>query len=217
VGEFQVGQGDISPSAVRAENDSVVVVAPFAPGLKQLSYAYRLPPASFPLAIPLLHDVMVLEVLLEEPTATVQGAKLKPEQAVSVQGRTFARWLAHDVPANAVLRITVAAAARRGLGKRWLAALAMAIALAMLLALALALRRRRVSVAPAPTTAPAPSADFAPSPDGAEALARAIAQLDTDFEQAGTPSATARAAYESRRGELKARLAAALDARRRGA
>jgi hypothetical protein len=205
---FSVGQSDISPRAVRAAGGRVEVVAPMAPGLKQLSFSYRVPAKSFPLSIPMTYPVGVLEVLAEDPRATVSGPKLKRAEAVSISGRQFTRYLAQDVPASAVLRVDAPTGTDASRQQRYFIIIAIAIGAAMVAVLAFVLARR----APRAVVVGHP----APSPvDGdAEHLAREIAALDARFEQQADPSADARATYERERDGLKRLLARALDARR---
>jgi hypothetical protein len=83
--------------------------------------------------------------------------------------------------------------------------LAIALGAAMLVALAasFALRRRRAAVPLAPITMP--------STKSVDGLARAIAELDSEFERRESLSEVERAAYRARRDELKQHLARALD------
>ncbi len=208
---FQVGQTDVSPNAIRADSGRVEVVAPFAPGLKQLSFAYRVPPSSFPLAIPIERPTTILEVLLEEPAAGVTGAKISAVQPVSVEGRGFHRFLGHDVPANEVLTITVPTAGGTSKRALYLAGIAIAVGAAMLIALATAFTRRARPVVPLALG----EVPIAMTADGPEAIARTIAALDADFERSGTHDAREHAAYRAQRDVLKRRLAVALDAQRR--
>jgi hypothetical protein len=208
--DFQVGQGDISPSAIHQERGRVVVVAPFAPGLKQLSFAYRLPASAFPLSVPIVGGATVLEVLTEEPRAEVSGPRVKETSVASIEGRTFRRFLAQDVPANAVVRIRTPPVSTTTANQLYLAGIAVAIGAAMLIALAASFARRahRATVAWPPRAASAQSVDQ---------LARSIADLDSEFERNARPSASDREAYHARRVELKQRLARALDESRRRA
>ncbi|HET7623080.1 MAG TPA: hypothetical protein VFK39_14340 [Gemmatimonadaceae bacterium] len=214
--DFQLAQADISPSSIRADSGRVSSVAPFAPGLKQISFAYFLPESAFPLEIPLTDSVPVLEVLLEEPGARATGARLSQVAAVSLEGRNFNRFLAQDAPRNAVLTITAPAPGTPPLSERFQVVLVAVIALVMFGALAVTFSRRRaaagtpggsVAVAAAPPPVPA---------EGEEAarIAREIAELDAAHERNGKGGAEADEAYRARRAELKQALAAALDAHR---
>jgi hypothetical protein len=105
--QFRVGQGDISADAVAVVRNTAQVFAPFAPGLKQLSFNYQLPADAFPLARTLTAGATVLEVLVEEPGARVEAPRVRQVNSVAMEGRAFARYLAQDVPANAVVRVSV--------------------------------------------------------------------------------------------------------------
>lgn len=104
---FQVGQGDVSADAVSVISRRVAVYAPIAPGLKQMSFAYTLPPSSFPLARQLPTGPVVLEVLLEEPGARATGVPLRRQAPVTVEGRVFQRFLGQDIGSGAILRVNV--------------------------------------------------------------------------------------------------------------
>jgi hypothetical protein len=217
--DFELAQADISPSSVQADSGRVSSVAPFAPGLKQISFAYRLPESAFPLDIPLSDSVPVLEVLLEEPAAKVSGARLTQVAPAALEGRTFNRFLAQDAPRNAVFTIVAPAAGAPPLDRRYQAVLLAIIAILMLGALAMAFSRRRVVARPyggAVGFAATGERLLPAQADGAEAarLARAIAELDAEHERDGSRGAAADAAYRAQRDDLKRALAAELDARR---
>jgi hypothetical protein len=200
----QVGESDISPAAVSASQGRVRVTAPFAPGLKQLSFSYTVPQSSFPLRIPLEVGVTVLELLLEEPRAEARGATLKPQQPATLERRIFQRYLGADAPAGSSIEVhvpvVVAAANER---VYWEIAGALAVVMAGGLAAWYARARRRRDLGGAVSRGAAPTAT--------EALAREIARLDSEFERAGVASDAARVAYEERRRELKRELASVLD------
>ena len=203
--DFQVGQGDFAPQTIRQDGERVLVSAPFAPGLKQLSFAYRLPQSSFPVSYPMGEGTTVLEVLLEEPGATATGPSLERVESVTVEGRGFRRFLAQNVPARSVVRITAPVVATSGDRARWLWIVGVGIAVTMMGALMLALvRRRRAPGRAARASTPMPGAE------SAEVLARTIASLDEEFEKIANPDAARREAYEKERAALKTRLARAL-------
>lgn len=201
---FSVGEGDFSADAVTKEGTRVVVTAPIAPGIKQLSFSYDLPASAFPLSIPGEHATDVLEVLVEDPNAVVSGAGIGEVDPVEVEGRSLRRFVAREVAPSAVVRIDAPRATRLSRAT-YIAIVATALGAAMLLVLARSARRRR-RAGPA-TSAPAGWRD------DPEALARRIAALDADFERADGVSDETRAAYEATRADLKARLARALAAR----
>ena len=195
---FTAGQGDVSASSLQRRGDSVVLLAPFSPGVKQLSFSYALDQRAFPLEFTLDRQNGLLEVLLEEPGASVRSPSLRSQGNATTQGRTFKRFLAQNPPAGERVRIDVpstAFAARSTL----VTAVAVGIMLAMIGALWVAYRRGRV-IRP-PTTRTQPEESVA-------TLASAIAVLDARRE-ANDPSLSS-ADYDAERAALKARLAARL-------
>ena len=140
--DFRVSQGDIAASAVTNVNGLVSVFAPLAPGLKQLSFSYSLPATSFPLKLPLEKATGIYEILIEEKAGTVTGPRLKEVDSVTVDERSFRRFLASDMPANSVAVIDLPVPPRRSIDPRFLVAITLLLGGAMVLALARALRRR---------------------------------------------------------------------------
>lgn len=200
---FSPGQGDVAASALTRRGDHVELLAPFGPGIKQLSFSYVLKDDAFPLRMTVDRQTSVLEVLLEEQAAQARGTSLHSQGSVSTQGRTFKRFLAQGAPAGETIRIDVptAAGATR---VNVVIAVVVVIVLAMAAALWRALSRR----APAPAVvATGASVDAPSTPD---ALVAAIAALDARRE-AGDETLDV-AHYTAERAALKARLAAALAA-----
>jgi hypothetical protein len=204
---FRVGDGDISADAVTTSGGRVNVEAPIAPGLKQLSFSYDLPPNAFPLAIPGERHTDVLEVLVEDSLGTATGAGLAEVDPVSVDERRFRRFMARDVAPSSVVRIEIAKPSRIT-RTAFIAMVALALGAAMLVVLARTTWRRGGRRGGVGQYEPAWSRD----PD---ALARRIAALDADFERSASPAPEARETYELKRADLKARLADAI-ARRGG-
>jgi hypothetical protein len=136
-----VADGDVPAAAVKFIDSRALVYAPFAPGMKQLAFHYDLSPDAFPLKIPVEHGAVVLEVLVEEPTATVTGAKLRSVAPVAIEGHEFRRFLAADVPANAVAVVGVPET-KKPPALLFVAGLTLLIGGAMTATLARALRRR---------------------------------------------------------------------------
>jgi hypothetical protein len=200
----QAGESDVSAAAIAASNGRVRVTAPFAPGLKQLSFSYTVPQSAFPLHVPLEQGATVLELLLEEPKAQARGATLKPVAPATIERRVFQRYLGADAPAGASIEIAVPViqAAANVRVYWWIAGVLAALMAAGFIAWYARARRSSALAAPG---------SRAPIPDATETLARAIASLDAEFERAGAADATARAAYEERRRALKRELATALD------
>jgi hypothetical protein len=105
--EVVVGQGDVPADATASVQGLLKVFAPFAPGLKQLSFSYKIAKESFPLAFSLERASDVLEVLVEEPSATVSGAALQNAGPVAADGRTFKRFLGQNIAAGGQMTISV--------------------------------------------------------------------------------------------------------------
>jgi hypothetical protein len=143
----RAGQGDVSADAVTVVHNDFEVFAPIAPGLKQISFTYTLPSSAFPLARTSAATVSVMEILLEEPTARAEAPRLREVDPVSIQGRTFRRFIAQDVPAGSAARVIVPViiSDRRTL---YFALVLTAIGAAMLAALARAFTRRPRPVLP---------------------------------------------------------------------
>jgi len=140
--DFQVSQGDIPAAAVAFERAHVLVFAPIAPGLAQLAFTYNLPASAFPLSVSIESPTQILEVLVEDERGTVSGARLKEKDPVALEKRSFRRFLADDVPLNAVAVINLPPSVRPTVDRRFLVILTLVIGGAMILALARALNRR---------------------------------------------------------------------------
>jgi hypothetical protein len=193
---FKGGQGDVSPEALAVRDGRVVMLAPFGPGVKQLSYSYLLDEGAFPLRFKLERPASVVEVLLEEEGAQARSATLHSTGNASTQGRTFKRFLSQGALAGEELRIDVPTRAF-ATRTRVLAGLAIVIGLAMAAALARALLGR---------SAARRAAERVPPPS--ESLLAALAVLDTRHE-AGDATLTSEG-YASERAALKSALTAAL-------
>lgn len=195
---FQPGQGDVAADAITAADGRVEVFAPFAPGIKQLTYQYMLPSGAFPLHLPLERQTSVLELLVEEPTATVRVAGVREVNPVSVQGRTFRRFMGQDLPSSAV--VDIAPPAMGGDARSlYFTLLLGAVGAAMLVALARAYSRR-----------PQLAASMGRASWPGEGLAAAIADLDDGFARRAAPTGAEREAYSARRSALKAQLTTVL-------
>lgn len=194
--DVRVGEGDVPAEATRAERGRLLVFAPVAPGLKQLSISYTIGDDDIPLTAPVRDSTDVLEVLLEEPGATAEGPGLRDLGDVTSEGRRFRRYLAQDVPGGSTVRLVMPEAP---LSARWgvyVTVLLAVLAVVMLGALARVLLRPRRAVVFAPIA----------SQRASDRIAREIALLDEQIA-AGAASGAA-----EQRGKLKARLVRALAA-----
>ena len=140
---FRVSQGDIPADAVSFTNGRVNVFAPLAPGIKQLSFSYSVPASLFPLRLPFESRTDVYEVLIEDEAGTVSGPNIKETDPVTVEARSFRRFLGADVPRSSIAVIDLPPAApARSIDPRYMVALTLLIGGVMIVALARALRRR---------------------------------------------------------------------------
>ena len=204
--DFSSGPKLTSNEAIRLVDGRVAAFAPVAPGLKRLAFTYSLPPKAFPASFLIEQPTQLLELLLEDQGGAIEGAGLTEMSPTAIEGRTFRRFQAQDVPAGAVVTVRVPAAPVARAARTAVPILAIAIVMAG--ALVLALRRRR---APPRVAVVAPRGD-----DRAEALARQIAELDTDFASRIDAGESERTAYAERRAALKRELAERLAPHRGG-
>lgn len=196
-----VAPGDVAAAAVVFRDGRAELYAPISPGVRQFVITYGVPIATTALSIPVERELAVLEVLLEEPRATVDGAGLREVAPAAIEDRQFHRFLAQDAPANAVVRVTVPAPVSQSRPVVWV--LGVVVAAVMATALAVWLIRRRQA-------GPAGGAVLAAEPSRVEPLIAELATLDARFEREPTPAAETRIAYDRKRADLKARIAAAL-------
>jgi hypothetical protein len=189
-GDLQVGESELSPDAVVREGDSVKVVAPLAPGQKQLTLEYAVMPVRGRLEFPVGSGETPVNLLLEERDARVSGGALALADSQVIEGRSFRRWTG-VVPAGGTLIVALGGADS---APSWpvLPVLVGAVATALALAGWRLLRR-----------SPTPAATAA-SP---ERLLDAIAALDARYGgRRAEVSADEWARYEAERATLKARL-----------
>lgn len=193
---MRVAPGDVAAGAVTFRPGRAELFAPLSPGLRQLVLTYTLPGRRFPVSIPVERETGVLEVLLEDPRASVRAPGLTEVAPATIDGRTFRRFLAQDVPRSAIL-VMDAPAPPADTGT---AVTILLVAFTALMAGSLVYwfaRRRDGSAAPVP----------AGTTSGA--LIAELAALDARFERE-TPDAASRERYETARASLKARIASAL-------
>jgi hypothetical protein len=191
-----VAPGDVSAATVTFRAGRAELYAPMSPGVRQVALTYLLDAKSFPLSVPLQRKAALLEVLLEEPRASVEGARLTEVAPATIEGRQFRRFLAQDAEANAVMRVTAPEPVQRT--RRGLAWLGVGTAAVMLIAAMIWLRRNRRGIRVANGQRPRERES--------ESLIAQIAALDAQFERAPSD----RANYDAKRAALKSQLARAL-------
>src|SRR5690348_11017019 len=192
--------GEIAPSSVSFTNGIVRLYAPVSPGARQLSYAYEVPKSALPLSFSIEQPTSVLEVLLEEPHATVTGGNIAEVAPTSSGGRSFRRFLGQSIPVPNVVQIDVPFTIGDA-RTRFFVAVAAVCGAAMIGAMLFATRRRRVVARGPALPVHSPAADE---------LLQAIAQLDARFEQGNHATPDQRIQYDAERARLKSRLASAL-------
>ncbi len=198
---FRVGEGDVPSEAVHRVGDSLLVRAPFPPGIKQVVVVYVVPQGMRTLRVPIDQPTARLEVLVEDSLANASGAALAAANPLQLEGRTFRHFSSTRVVRGETAEIAFGVAGG-GRNLTW-----MAIVLSALLLASggyVAARRRGVA-------APAPGGAAPPAEADQDALLRQIVALDERYaaRQAETPPEEW-SAYQSKRASLKARLAGRL-------
>lgn len=183
------GEQGVSGSALRLVDGRVLLLAPFSPGIRQFAFTYRVPAGEASLRLPIERPTGALEVMLEEPTASATAPGLAEVEPMAVEGRTFRRFVAANVPGNGVLAVEMPPPppSSRAI---YIAVTVISVGVLMLLVLARAFARRG-----------------APRPRGGIALPSAtleqrIAALDAAFARFPEPSDEAREAYGAQRAAL---------------
>jgi hypothetical protein len=103
---LDLSESDFSREAVARRGDSVIVIAPFAPGEKQLTVQYLIPSGRSAVELPFGRPGAAINVLAEEKDARVTGGGLVPADSQVIQGRSFRRWTG-VAPAGDVARIVL--------------------------------------------------------------------------------------------------------------
>ena len=183
------GGGDLPAEAFRFEGGNADLLVPFPPGSRQLVLTYAIPGRS--VSIPVADPVTTLEVLLEGAGGTVSGAGLAPEDAVSMEGRTFQRFTAASVRAGSAFVVEGIGGGGGRAGRVALLAVA-----AIAVALGIVVGRRGSSPA-------APIAGPRTTPD---AIARQIAALDHVYAAPERQSGPGGDHYRARRSALMGQL-----------
>jgi len=187
----RVGQSDFSAEAVRFTGGRVRLFAPFAPGLKQISYSYVVPAKVKDFSLLIGADATVLEVLVEDPLAKVEGPGITAAPQAAMNGRAFARYLAQDVKASTIVRVHAPTAAVSSGRDIKVFIVVAALGAGLLVGLATAMMRRPLS-----TRSQVVAADAA-------SLRAQLAALEESFGNLETPTAEQRADHWQRRAHLK--------------
>ena len=107
-GQFQGGQGDISPEAMVFRNDSVHVLGPIPPGpAKQLSYGYSLPPTAKQLVLPIDQPTAEVNLLIEDTAAVVTAPGVESLGVKEIEQRRFAAYRAGPLAAGDKVEIAL--------------------------------------------------------------------------------------------------------------
>jgi hypothetical protein len=180
---FQPGEGDVSADALTFKDDAVQLLAPIAPGEKQLLYTYQLPSGPGTVRIPLAERVGAMNILLEEFDRRVTGGGITRGDSQAIEGRSFRQWSGVG-PAGSVIAIDFPS-----LGTRWVLptlVIGFAASLAWVALRVFAGRRQPI---PAPAAAP---------------LLDQLARLDARYrEREAEVPAEEWARYQSERRRLK--------------
>lgn len=193
----RANQGDFTGSSVRFSPGAVDVLAPIAPGVRQLVLAYDLAARDFPMELGLDDSASVFEILLEESTGRVEGGSLDSRGPVTVEGRVFQRFTGRDIPAGMSFSIMVPTRAASAVPV-WFPGLILGL---LSLGGVLWMARRR----PRPVALAAAPVAGGPGAWNADQLREALAGVDTALASRGINDA-ARPALLEYREELHAAL-----------
>jgi hypothetical protein len=191
---FEVAESDFSREALARRGDSVMLLAPFAPGEKQITVQYLIPSDQASVELPLTQVRTSINVLAEETGVRVNGSGIVLADSQVLQGRTFHRWTG-TAQSGTVLRISMPGTGRT---PRWL--LLVPVSVLTLVLIGAGWRSLRKPRPPAAITGE---------------LIDAIAALDVRY--AGRESETSKEEWQSylaERAGIKARLEASLAAGR---
>ena len=93
--QFQAGQGDISPEAMKRVGDRVFVLGAIPPGqVKQLTYGYTLPAGGGRLPIPIDQPTRDVNLLIEDTVAAVEAPGVESLGVQQIEQRRFAAYRA---------------------------------------------------------------------------------------------------------------------------
>lgn len=188
---FRVGDGDLSPDAVRFEDGALLVYSPVPPGEHLYMIQYELEDLEF--SLPLPGTTETLEVLMKEPAPDVTLGGLERRQPVQLEPEVFyARWRADDV-ADRVVRVQRDEQGTPNDPRAWLG---VALALVLLGAAIWAVRRTEAPDGP----------ELAAGGDRRREILLEVARRDEEFEALDNPDAEARDRFRKRRAALLQQL-----------
>lgn len=94
--DFQVGQSDFAPDAIRFSNGRVEVYSPLPPGERLMMIGYRIPDLGFSLPMP--GTTVQMEVLIREPAPEVEFHPLSLSEPMEIEGgSSFRRYAGEDL------------------------------------------------------------------------------------------------------------------------
>jgi len=92
--QLQIGEGDVSPEAVRRRADAAALFGTIAPGaIRQLTATYILPAGTRVIEVPLTQWTGQLDLLVEGAGASVSAAGIEPVGTEVLEGRTLQRFV----------------------------------------------------------------------------------------------------------------------------
>lgn len=173
---FELIESDLATDVVNFSGNVLSIYAPLPQGQRQITVQYQLPAGVRRWVIPVSDSVVAMNVLAEEPTATLVGALVAADSQL-VQAKRFSRWHGAVAPGASVVLIFDFTGT-----PSWVLP-ALVASLAVPLVGALALLRRRVR---RPVVVTAPGAGRSRLPPHGEALLQRIASLDAAFAGGAT-------------------------------
>jgi hypothetical protein len=101
---LELSESDFSRDAVSRRGDSVMVIAPLAPGDKQLTVQYVIPSSRSGIELSVASSGATINVMAEEPAVRVTGEGIAQADSQVLQGRSFRRWTG-VAQSSSVLRV----------------------------------------------------------------------------------------------------------------
>lgn len=192
----QSSGGDVPTEALQFGDGVVTLQAPFPPGARQLVLSYLMP-RSAPIEVAVTEPTGRMELLVEGGGSTVSGSGLVAEAPVTLEGRSFQRYVGGPIAAGNQVTVRFGGG---GLGGRSSQVALLALA-AVAVALGILYGRRALATGPAAVVVATTDADQ---------LARAMAALDEFYARPDRQDEASQAVYAERRAALKQQLVGAL-------